>query len=365
MRGAIGRADSSFLLEGFTMWGMLLALGSTMIPLALPAGPDPVAQVRVDASRREVVVTIGPFHVPNMPAGMDHAQMTMMNDHNTPVIHFAWPIQAWLRGFRIEATSADGKRLDSRMIHHLIGINFDRRQLVYPAFERIFGAGSETEAALVPKSIGVPMVAGSHLGVYLAWKNETGKELNGVTVTIYLPYSPPNMNPRPIDALPFYADVNLTVGGEDAFDVRPGHSEKAFEFTVPVGGRLLAFGGHMHDYGTSVRLEDVAAGKVIAKVTATRTAAGLVTSVSRSLPGAAGNGIQLKSGVRYRVVGVYDNPTGKLLVDGGMAHMVGLFAPDDMARWPALDRADKGTIADLADLTRMGKGASMHEGMGH
>ena len=62
------------------MLGMLLALGSTTIPLALPAGPDPVAQVRVDASRREVVVTIGPFHVPNMPAGMDHAQMTMMSD---------------------------------------------------------------------------------------------------------------------------------------------------------------------------------------------------------------------------------------------------------------------------------------------
>ncbi|MES2124278.1 MAG: hypothetical protein V4503_06270 [Gemmatimonadota bacterium] len=326
---------------------------------------DPSAQVRVDPSRKEVVVTLGPFHVPNMPAGMDHSKMLMMGDHNTPVIRFDWPVTAWLRGFRIEATTADGKPLDTRMIHHLIGINFDRRQLVYPAFERLFGAGAETEAATVPKSIGVPLKSGAHLGVYLAWNNESGKELNGVTVTVHLPFSPANLNPRPLDALPFYADVNLTVGGLDAFDVPPGHSERSFEFTVPTSGRLLAFGGHMHDYGTLVRLEDVASGKVIAQVNATRTAKGLVTAVSRSLPGVSGKGIELKSGTKYRVVGIYDNPTGKLLVEGGMAHMVGLFAPDAMAGWPALDRSNKGTVADLADLDRMGKGGSMHDQMGH
>lgn len=349
------------------MWGVLLVLASSLASGRSVGAMhyDPTAQVRVDQARKEVVVTLGPFHVPNMPAGMDHSKMLMMGDHNTAVIRFEWPTRAWLRGFRIEATTSDGKPLDTKMIHHLIGINFDRRQLVYPAFERIFGAGAETEAAMVPKSIGVPLKAGSQLGVYLAWNNESGKDLNGVVVTVHLPFSPPNLNPRPIDALPFYADVNLTVGGEDAFDVPPGHSERSFEFTVPTSGRLLAFGGHMHDYGTLVRLEDVASGKVIAQVNATRTPQGMVTGVSRSLPGVAGKGISLKTGIRYRVVGVYDNPTGKLLVDGGMAHMVGLFAPDEMSRWPALNRDDQGTIADLADLNRMGKGTSMHEQMGH
>ena len=34
-------------------------------------------------------------------------------------------------------------------------------------------------------------------------------------------------------------DVNLTVGGSNTFDVPPGKSTKAFEFSLPVGGRLL------------------------------------------------------------------------------------------------------------------------------
>lgn len=344
------------------MWATLLALASVIGPGNRVAAfrHDPTAQVRVDSAGKEVVVTLGPFLVRAMPPGMRHSDMMMMDDHNTPVLHFAWPIKAHLRGFRIEAKDADGKLLDSKLIHHLIGINFDRRQLLYPAAERLFGAGAETEAALVPKSIGVPMVAGSELGVYLAWNNTTGKDIDCVTITIHLPYSPENLNPRPIDALPFYADVNLTVGGLDAFDIPVGRSEKSYDFTVPVGGRLLAFGGHLHDYGVLVRLEDLSSGKMIAQVEAKRTNDGQVTSISRSLPGVSGKGIQLKEGVRYRVVGVYDNPTGKVIPEGAMAHMVGLFAPDDFARWPKLDRQDKGVIADLADLARMGKGTAMH-----
>ncbi|MES2305518.1 MAG: hypothetical protein V4558_08420 [Gemmatimonadota bacterium] len=351
------------------MLGLLFALGALTVagPPALPYRHDPTATVKIDKARREVVVTLGPFHVPNMPPGMDHADMAMMNDHNTPVLPFVWPVAGWLRGFRIEVADVDGKPLPAAMVHHLIGINFDRRQLVYPAAERIFGAGAETEAALVPKSIGVPMKVGAKLGVYLAWQNTSGKDLDCVTVTVRLPYSPENLSPRPVDALPFYADVNLTVGGEDAFDVVPGHSEKSFEFTVPASGRLLAFGGHMHDYGTSVRLEEVASGKVIAKVDASRTAEGKVTAVSRSLPGVTGDGIKLRTATRYRVIGVYDNPTGKLLRAGAMAHIVGLFAPDDLSKWPALDLTDKGMIADLADLNRMGKGMAMdmHDHAGH
>jgi hypothetical protein len=349
------------------MWGMLLALGSAIAPGTAPAlvRLDPSAKVRVDEARKEVVVTLGPFHVPDMPAGMNHADMAMMNDHNTPVIRFVWPVAGWLRGFRIEAADGEGKSIDPRLIHHLIGINFDRRQLVYPAAERIFGAGAETEAALIPKSIGVPMRPGARLGVYLAWQNESGKDLDGITVTVRLPYSPANLNPRPVDALPFYADVNLTVGGTDEFDLAAGHTEKSFEFTVPTSGRLLAFGGHLHDYGTSVRLEEAVSGKVIAKVTANRTAEGKVTGVSRALPGVTGDGIRLRTGVRYRVVGSYDNPTRKAIPGGAMAHMVGLFAPDDFGKWPALDLMDKGMQADLADLNRMGQGMAMHDHPGH
>lgn len=335
------------------MLGLVLALGTG---LAGAGVDEPRATVAVNEAKREVVVTAGPFHVAAMPPGVKHEDMEMMEDHNTPVIRFEWPIEAWLRGFRVEIEGADGRPLDRRLIHHLIGLNFDRRQLLYPAVERLFGIGQETDDALAPRTIGVPMKAGARLGMYMAWQNETGEDLDGVVIRVRFDYSPPNLNPRPVEALPIYMDVNLTVGGSNSFDILPGRTEKAWEFTMPLGGRLLGFGGHLHDFGTMVRLEDVASGRVLAVVRATRTRDGKVTKVSRGLPGVRGDGIPLREGRRYRVVGVYDNPTAELIAGGAMAHIVGLFAPDDISRWPVLDLTDETLQEDLASLNEMGKG---------
>jgi hypothetical protein len=196
--------------------------------------------------------------------------------------------------------------------------------------------------------------------MYMAWQNETGRDLEGVVIRVRFDYSPPNLNPRPLDALPIYMDVNLTVGGSNAFDVLPGRTEKGWEFVMPIGGRLLGFGGHLHDYGSMVRLEDAASGKVLATVRAERTSAGKVAKVSRGLPGVGGDGIELKEGRRYRVVGVYDNPTSETLRRGAMAHIVGLFAPYDVKRWPAIDLTNATLQEDLASLSEMGKGGHSH-----
>ena len=142
-------------------------------------------------------------------------------------------------------------------------VNFSRRQLLYSAAERLMGAGTETDDEIsVPKTIGVPMTPGMKLGMYVAWHNDTGKDLDGVYLKLTMLWTPKNQNPRPVNSLPIYMDVNLTVGGSNTFDVPPGKSSKAYEFTLPVGGRLLGVGGHMHDYGVGVRLEDAETGKV-------------------------------------------------------------------------------------------------------
>jgi hypothetical protein len=192
----------------------------------------------------------------------------------------------------------------------------------------------------------------------VAWHNDTGKDLHGVQLKLRMMWTPKNQNPPPVNSLPIYMDVNLTVGGSNSFDVNPGRTEKAWEFTMPLSGRLLGFGGHMHDYGTIVRLEDVERGKVIARVNATRKADGKVTKVSRSLPGVGGDGIKLEAGRRYRVIGVYDNPTGQKITRGAMAHIVGLFAPDEPGRWPKVDLTDETLQDDLASLNEMGKAAA-------
>jgi len=188
------------------------------------------------------------------------------------------------------------------------------------------------------------------LGFYIMWHNESGKDLEGVYLKYTMMWTPTNQNPRPVTSLPLYMDVNLTVGGSNTFDVPPGRSEKAHEFTLPVGGRLLGVGGHLHDYGSLVKLIDAESGKEIARVTAKRDSSGKVLGVSRKLFGVSGEGMKLKANHRYKVVGVYDNPTGELLPNGAMAHMVGLFVPDDMSKWPAVDKADPVMRRDLASL---------------
>jgi hypothetical protein len=324
--------------------------------------PTPAVHVSVDSSRHELTVTSGPYNLPNLPPMEDHAMMDLGTSHDTPLQRFAWPVEGWFRGFRVELVDRHGRPVPQHVMHHMIMVNFSRRQLLYSAAERLMGTGTETGEVSVPKTIGVPMKPGMELGMYVAWHNDTGKDLEGVQLKLIMLWTPKNQNPQPVNALPIYMDVNLTVGGQNTFDVPPGKSTKAYEFTLPVGGRLLGVGGHMHDYGTRVWLEDVETGKVLTQVKAERDKEGKLVKVSRKLFGVSGDGLRLKPNRRYRVVGEYDNPTGEMLPNGAMASMVGLFVPDDIRRWPAIDPRDPTYRRDLASLDVRGASSSKQEG---
>jgi hypothetical protein len=326
------------------------------------APPAPTVHVSIDSSRHELTVTSGPYDLPNMPPMEDHAMMDLGTSHDTRLQRFAWPVDGWFRGFRVELVDGKGRTVPAHVMHHMIMVNFSRRQLLYSAAERLMGTGTETGEVSVPKTIGVPMTPGMQLGMYVAWHNDTGKDLDGVHMKLIMLWTPKNQNPPPVNALPIYMDVNLTVGGQNTFDVPAGKSIKAYEFTLPIGGRLLGVGGHMHDYGTRVWLEDVQSGKVLTQVTAQRDAEGKLVKVSRKLFGVSGDGLRLKPNRRYRVVGEYDNPTGEMRAKGAMASMVGLFVPDDMRRWPAIDPRDPTYRRDLASLEVRGADSSMDEG---
>lgn len=345
------------------LWSWIL--GASLVGGLDETPPTPTVQVSVDSSRHELTVTTGPFDLPNMPPMEDHTMMDLGTSHDTKLQHFAWPVDGWFRGFRVELVDGEGNAVPPHVMHHMIMVNFSRRQLLYSAAERLMGTGTETEEVSVPKTIGVPMKPGMKLGMYVAWHNDTGKDLQGVHLKLIMLWTPKNQNPQPVNALPIYMDVNLTVGGHNTFDVPPGKSTKAYEFTLPVGGRLLGVGGHMHDYGSRVWLEDVQSGKVLTQVTAERDAEGKLIRVSRKLFGVSGEGLRLKAKRRYRVVGEYDNPTGELRVKGAMASMVGLFVPDDMRRWPAIDVRDPTYQRDLASLEVRGDDSGAMSGTHH
>ena len=343
----------------------LLALLATTGPTssATRRAADVDVAVKVDSARHEVVISAGPWHLMNMPPMSSHAMMDMGAAHDTPLMRFAWPVDGWFRGFKLEVRDGNGKLLPRRIMHHIVVVNSDRRQLLYQAAERLFGAGTETDDASIPATIGVPLSHGMNIGFYIAWHNDTGEDLEGVRLTMTMQYSPSNLNPRPVDVMPIYMDVNLTVGGTNTYDVAPGHSQKTFDFQLPLGGRLLAYGGHLHDYGVMARLEDAVTGKELARITSTRDAEGKVTKVSRSLPGVRGVGVRMKANHPYRVVAVYDNPTDEVLKNGAMASIVGLFAPDNLRLWPTIEIENPIFQVDLASLEMRGSGSEDHEHM--
>lgn len=342
----------------------LLAAAVFGAPAAVvPPGPKPATVVvAVDSARKELTITAGPYDLENMPPMSSHAMMDHGAAHDTPVQRFEWPIEGWLRGYRVELRDAAGHEVPRHIMHHMIMVNFSRRQLIYPAAERLLGAGTESgEAIIVPKTVGIPLKPGTDLGMYVAWHNDTGKKLEGVYLKLTMLWTPKNQNPRPVNVLPLYMDVNLTVGGSNTFDVPPGKSSKAHEFILPVGGRLLGVGGHMHDYGVAVQLEDAETHKVLTRVVAKRKPDGTIEGVSRKLYGVSGDGLKLKANRRYRVVGFYDNPTGKTLVRGAMAHIVGLFVPNKLSEWPAIQPSDPIFQRDLASLQVRGVRPMGHE----
>lgn len=313
----------------------------------------PHIDVRVDTAQSRIIVTAGPFHLPAMDPNMD-----MSNMAPSEVMPFAWPVDGYLRGFNVRMRNAAGDSLPHEILHHLIGVNFDRRQLVYPAVERIFGWGAETEPVELPSSMGVPMSAGEKLGMYAMFHNETGKDIDSAYLEVTLLYTPSKEHDI-LSVMPFYVDVNNHIGGVTTFDVPPGKSTHSYQFELPIGGKLVGIGGHLHDYGSSLELEDASTGKVLARLKARRDHDGHVEGVGRFIFGFNSDALRLQAHHAYRVVAEYDNPTKETFKDGGMGHINGAFVPDDGSTWPKLDLADPLVKLDIATLPIMSE-MNMH-----
>jgi hypothetical protein len=310
--------------------------------------PDAQRGVRVDSARHLVVISLGPFAVQPAPPVMSHMAMHMEGGDSL-VKRIYWPMTTLLQGLRMEILDASGNPLPRRLIHHLNLVNFDRRQLVYPLAERMMGFGQETEDVSVPRSIGLPITAGNRVGVFVMWDNETGQTLHDVSVRLTFSWAAGNLQPRPISVMPFIIDANLVVAGHNVFDVPPGGCTRHYDFRFPVDGHLVAVSGHLHDHGVWVRLVDRTTGRVIVTVNARSDSTGHVTGMSRELLALRGQGPHLKADHEYRLETHYENPSADTL-NGMMALMVGLFAPDDPHRWPSIDPGDGDYQKDLADM---------------
>lgn len=334
----------------------------------VPLSAETSVRATVDTEEAFVEVVAGPFRVvPVAPGEHEHDYTNHAQPEEpamwTPLIPFRWPVDGGLQGFRLAAWDAEGRPLPRHVMHHVIAVNFERRQLVYPIPERPFAFGTETPDFRLPSFVEIPMARGDSLAFYAMWNNETGEVLDGVTVQLRLYYS---RNDDAEQILPFYADTHDAVGGRDWFDLPPGNSVHSYEFEIPLAGGLLAAGGHLHDYGTELRLEEVATGRVLVRLESEQDREGRVLGVQQKVFRKFFNlfdaRVLLNPGTRYRVVAEFDNPTGRTIPAGGMAHMVGAFAPDDATSWPPLDRTALEYATDMESLPPPLEGATVPEG---
>lgn len=328
-------------------------------PLLLAAGPAPAdtlpLRVLVDSARHEVLIEYRVDAPPRATAaiaegehgdhdghGGDHS------GHSQRLLRFDWPIEGWLRGAKVELEDAGGSPLPQERLHHVNLLNFDRRQLVHPAVERLYAAGQETRPVLFPSSVGIPIRRGMRLGLLAAFAPDDLPP--GSLIRLRLRWMPTSMTPRPVAVYPVLVDVGFRPGESPAYDLPPGRTVRELTFTVPLSGRVLAAGGHLHDYGTQLTLEEVGGGEVLA-LRAELAEDGRMRSIPLRVFGATGRGRPLRPGRVYRLRVEYDNRTPAPIAGGAMGELALLFAPDRPDAWPDVDPADPLIAADLEGLS--------------
>jgi hypothetical protein len=341
---------------------LLLAISGPVHPAS---SPEHGLQVRVNVAQHTVVLTGGRYDIAPAMDEMPGMPMGMMVMQSSSLLPFTWPVTGWIRGVRLRIFDETGKPLSRKLVHHINVVNFGRRQLFYAIPERMIAMGEETEDIRVPATVGIPVSTGMPMAALVMWHNHSPAMIKGVSFEMTVEYSPTNLVPRPVSVLPVYLDVMNPVGRDVDFDLPAGPSTWTKDFRLPLSGRIIGVGGHAHDFATGLALQDVTDStrpRQVVNLGIKLAPKGYILSIDRQLPGITGDGIKLQDGHVYRMVGKYNNPTGKLIEKGAMLHMALLYVPDHPDQWPKLDATDPDWIKDVARLHDMGEIPQQQQG---
>jgi len=305
-------------------------------PLVL-AGED-VPAVQYDRERRELVLAMNPI---DLPAGAGHDAI-----RQAPALTAELPVGGWLNGYTVEVVDGEGKAVPRATIHHVNIMAPDRRELFSDIMQRVGAVGAETAPVRLPRVLGYPIAQGDRLVVVAELHNPTEEAHQDVRVVVRLPHTPENAWPKPITVLPFYLDVTPPAAPH-SYDLPPGRSETSWEGKAPLAGRILGMGGHLHNYALELRLEDVTEDRVIWRTEPILDEDGRLTAMEQETF-LLRLGLPVEAGHTYRLVAVYDNPTGDTLFEGGMGALGGIIMPSGDARWPKADQTHPEYIEDVA-----------------
>jgi hypothetical protein len=166
--------------------------------------------------------------------------------------------------------------------------------------------------------------------------NPTAVSYQKVYLEVAIPFQDATESAAPRkNVYPAWMDVKSC--GNSSYDVPAGQSEKSGTVAVKYDGVLLGVGGHLHDYGRQIALQDLTRKETVATLDAKVNEKGQLESVPVKLFVQQG-GYRFSAGDVLKTSATYDNPTGKLLHDGAMGIAVGYFVPADDSKMAALRR---------------------------
>ena len=289
---------------------------------------------KVDSAARTITLRVGPM---NLPANTDHMKMPQPPD-------LVWdvPMESWLLAYHPRLVDAGGNAVPGTVLHHTAFWNENRADFLCPnKEEHIFGAGSEmTDWAEVP-GYGYRVEKGDKIRIETMMYNPTATSYDNAYLEVVIPFQVTGENASaasPKNVYPAWMDV--TSCGNSGYDLPAGKSTKSGNVTVKYDGLLLGVGGHLHDYGRQVVLQNASRKETVATLDAKVDAEGRLESVPVKLFLQEG-GYKFAANDILKISAAYDNPTGKLLRDGAMGIAVGYFVPADDKVMAVLRRKTK------------------------
>lgn len=280
-------------------------------------------------SAHELTLRIGPV---NLPAHADQDSIAQ-----PPTMWLSIPFNGWLTAYHPSLVDSKGQPLPNRLLHHVVFFNTARPDFLCPnKDEHIFGAGGEMNDWPAIPGAGYRVQKGDRIRITAMFENSTAQSYREAFLQVRVDYQLQNQSPSLKDIYPAWFDVMQC--RESAYDLPAGTSTKTAQFKFAYSGRLLAVGGHLHNYGAWLVLKNVTTNQTLASLESTFDSTGRIISMPIEL--FANRGVPIQKGDLIDVTDAYENSTGKLIPGGAMGVIVGYFLPDDQSQFSALAHSE-------------------------
>lgn len=312
--------------------GAMLALGTTPQAWAQFKVAEGVAlHVEDDPLAQSLKVRVGPL---TLAANSGHMAVAQ-----APDTYLSIPFDGWLIAYHPRVTDGAGETLTGRLLHHTSFSNPGRSDFLCPnKQEYVFGAGGELNDWPAFPGFGYRIAHGDSIQIEVRFHNPTRDDYVGVYLEVTIEYRRKVASEKPLTNV-YPAKSSIQGCGPAGYFLTAGETHQTWEFVVPYSGRLVAVGGHLHDYGKELRLDNVSRGEEIVRLQSVLDADGRLLSMPAVTFEDSG-GYRLEAGDRVRLTAHY-RVTSEQLPASAMGISVGYFVPDEESQMARFKRTER------------------------